>query len=156
MFVWRRRAIRAALDAHAPDIIDAVATAAGEGRLATAYPTVRATSIDFAVMEPAAAAGSVVMAAMDVGWSDLGGWTALLGALGAGGLGRVVQPGESADVGPDDLVVRRSGGRLGVVTGPLAGILDADGPTAVLAAARADRPIVDALIARCSPPEIDS
>ena len=31
-------------------------------------------------MEPAARDGRVVMAAMDVGWSDIGGWTALLAA----------------------------------------------------------------------------
>ncbi len=36
-------------------------------------------------------AGRVVMGAMDVGWSDLGSWTALLAALGGVGDGRVVQ-----------------------------------------------------------------
>ena len=45
----------------------------------------RSTSIDYAVMEPAASAGLVVMGAMDVGWSDLGSWTALLEALGGVG-----------------------------------------------------------------------
>ena len=43
------------------------------------------------------ATGRVVMAAMDVGWSDLGGWTALLAAIGAGGTGRVVPAGETVD-----------------------------------------------------------
>ena len=35
-------------------------------------------SIDYAVMEGAAQNGQVVMASMDVGWSDLGSWSALL------------------------------------------------------------------------------
>jgi hypothetical protein len=43
----------------------------------------RPVSIDYAVMEGAAQSGQVVMASMDVGWSDLGSWTALLAALGA-------------------------------------------------------------------------
>ncbi len=155
MFVWRRRALRRAFDAFAPDILATIDDGLRSGDLAGAYAAVRATSIDYAVMEPAAAAGSVVMAAMDVGWSDLGGWTALLESLGAGGTGRVVQPGEAADVGPDDLVVRRRGERLALAAGPAAGILDPDGPTALLTAARPDRPIVEALIARCSPSEAD-
>ena len=52
------------------------------------------------------------MGAMDVGWSDLGSWTALLAGIGAGH-GRVVQAGETAIFGPDDLVVHASAaGRL--------------------------------------------
>ena len=54
--------------------------------LERAYESIqKAMSIDYAVMEGAARDGRVVMATMDVGWSDLGSWTALLGALGARG-----------------------------------------------------------------------
>jgi mannose-1-phosphate guanylyltransferase len=153
MFVWRRRAIRAALETHAPDVAGTIAGGLRSGRLDEAYARVRSVSIDYAVMEPAAAAGRVVMAAMDVGWSDLGGWTALLEALGARGTGRVVQPGETATAGPGDLVVRRVGGRLTLEPGPREGILDSDGPSALLTGAAADASIVEALLARCSPPE---
>jgi mannose-1-phosphate guanylyltransferase len=153
MFVWRRRAIRGALEAFAPDILEAVGGGLTRGRLKAAYDAVRATSIDFAVMEPAAAAGAVVMAAMDVGWSDLGGWTALLDALGGRSAGRVVQPGEAVDVEPDDVVVRRCAGRLVVELDQPAGILDASGPSALLRGARSERAIVEALVARCSPSE---
>jgi mannose-1-phosphate guanylyltransferase len=156
MFAWRRRAIREAFQAHAPDILTVVADGYAAGRLEAAYATVRATSIDFAVMEPAAAAGSVVMATMDVGWSDLGGWTALLEALGAHGSGRVVPAGEAADVGPDDLVVHRRDGRLLVASGSTARILDPEQPSALLVGARPDRPVVEALLARCSPSEARS
>ncbi len=139
MFLWRRRAIGAALAAYAPDILEAVTTAYRRGTLPEAYPTIRSISIDYAVMEPAAADGLVVMGAMDVGWNDLGSWTALLGALGAAGAGRVVAAGRTAECTAEDLVVRRVDGRLRVEPGPLSGILDANGPCAVLTGARASR-----------------
>ena len=52
------------------------------------------------------------MASMDVGWSDLGSWSALLEARRAG-TGAVVQAGETIEVEHDDLIVRRIGDRLG-------------------------------------------
>ena len=82
---------------------------------------------------------------MDVGWSDLGSWTALLAAIGGdrvdGATGRVVQPGETFDVGADDLVVRPAAGRLVVEAGPAiaggsGGTIVADGVWAHLAGAR--------------------
>jgi mannose-1-phosphate guanylyltransferase len=156
MFLWRRRAIRAALADFAPDILEAVAIAHRSGVLEDAYPSIRSTSIDYAVMEPAARDGRVVMGAMDVGWTDLGSWSVLLSALGARGSGRVVQAGEPAEADEDDLVIRRRGGRLIVDSGPEQGILDAHGPSALLAGARVDRPIVEALLARVAHQEARS
>lgn len=148
MFLWRRRAIRAALGEFAPDVIAAVDSAYRAGSLAAAYPSIRSTSVDYAVMERAAASGRVVMAAMDVGWSDLGGWAALLAGLGCPGSGRVVQAGEAVEAGASDLVVRRRDGRLVLDPGPLGGILDPDGPSALLVGAASGRPIVMDLIER--------
>ena len=96
IFLWRRRAILTALEADAADISGMVAAGLRGGRLDAAYGEVRATSIDYAIMEPAAEAGRVVMATADVGWSDLGGWTALLAALGSRASGSVVQAGQAA------------------------------------------------------------
>ena len=96
-------------------------------------------------MESAAADHRVVMGAMDVGWSDLGSWTALLAAIAGdhvdGATGRVVQTGDSVEVGPDDLVVRSAGGHLVVEAGPAiaagaGGSIVADGVWAHLAGAR--------------------
>ena len=64
-----------------------------EVALSMVYERVQAISIDHAVMEGAATDRRVVMGAMSVGWSDLGGWTAILGGLGVHGDGVVVQPG---------------------------------------------------------------
>ena len=95
-----------------------------------AYESIqRAVSIDHAVMEGAARNGSVVMGSMDVGWSDLGSWSALLAAIGARGTGAVVQAGETAEVDADDLVVRRVDGRLGVIAAPERGSITATHPS---------------------------
>ena len=115
-------------------------------RLDDAYAGIRATSIDYAVMEPASEAGLVRVLPLDVGWSDLGSWTVLLEALGGVGTGRVVQPGEAAEAGPDDLVVERIDGRLVLDDGPR-GIL-AETPVALLSGARPARDVVDALLER--------
>jgi hypothetical protein len=93
------------------------------------------------------------MGSMDVGWSDLGSWTALLEALGGHGTGAVVQAGETVEVEPDDLVIRRSGGRLGVIAPLERGSMTATQPIAVLRGSAPDRGLVEALIARCSEPE---
>jgi len=157
IFAWRRDAIRAALDTWAPEVLGPIRDGAG-GDLAAAYDAVApaARSIDYAVMEPAAARGLVkVVQAGGVGWSDLGGWSALLEALGAAGTGRVVQAGDPADVGADDLVVARVKGALDLSDGPRHGILDPRGPTAVLESARPDRPVVEALLHRVTRAEGD-
>jgi mannose-1-phosphate guanylyltransferase/mannose-1-phosphate guanylyltransferase/mannose-6-phosphate isomerase len=148
IFLWRRRAIIDALRAYAPDILATIREGVAADDLSRAYERVRATPIDRAVMEPAAAAGLVVMARADVGWSDLGSWTALLARLDARGTGRVLPAGEAASIGPGDLAIERVAGRLVLRDGPR-GILG-DGPVALLEGAAADRAIVEALIARAS------
>ena len=170
IFAWRRDAIRDALGTWAPEILGPVqaavggdlarsALAAAPEALAAAYAALApvARSIDYAVLEPAAAQGRVrVVQAGGVGWSDLGGWTALLQALGAAGIGRVVQAGDPADVGADDLIVLRlADGALALSAGPRHGILDSRGPAAVLATARPDRPVVEALLHRVTRAEGD-
>ena len=148
IFVARRRTMRAAFTAHAPRIIGRIERGLATGDLGSAYGELGATSVDYAVMEKAAHAHEVVMVGMDVPWSDLGSWGALLEALGAPGVeGRVVQPGESAEVGAMDLAVRRRDGRLVVEGGP-GTIAGEPGPTALLGGAAAHRAIVVALVQR--------
>ena len=118
-----------------------------------AYEQLKPVSIDYAVMESAARNGQVVMASMDVGWSDLGSWTSLLAAIGAPGEGAVVQAGETVTVDDGDLVVRRVDGRLGVIVPPERGSMTAAQPIAVLRGAAPDIGLVQALIHRCDGPE---
>jgi mannose-1-phosphate guanylyltransferase len=148
IFLWRRETIRASLERHT-GLLTLIGTVAGSRTgLEAAYAQLKATSIDRAVMEGAASDGRVVMAAMDVGWSDLGGWSALLAAVGATGSGRVIPAGTPAEAGPEDLIVERVDGRLVVSAGPRA-ILAAS-PTALLAGAATTRPAVEALVDRVS------
>jgi mannose-1-phosphate guanylyltransferase len=151
IFVWRRRAIRAALERYTGLLQTLGPFVSSPAGLETAYEMIRKQlSIDYAVMEAAARDGRVVMAAMDVGWSDLGSWTALLGAIGAGGSGAVVQPGETIAVSVDDLVVRRSGTRVSAVAPLEGGSMTAVQPIAVLRGARSSAAQIDRLLSRCS------
>jgi mannose-1-phosphate guanylyltransferase len=156
MFLWRRRAIRAALERFAPGVIDAVAGGLRQHDLSRAYDAIEGRSIDYAVMEPAAAAGAVTMAALDTGWTDVGTWPALLTVLGARGIeGGVIETGEAIETTPDDLVIRRADGIL-VVEAASGGTIRASQPTAVLRGARDARPTVQLLLERCSAAEIRS
>ncbi|MHB8459347.1 MAG: sugar phosphate nucleotidyltransferase [Candidatus Limnocylindrales bacterium] len=153
IFLWRRSSIRFALERYTA-LLTAIAPAVrSPAALAAAYDRLTPISIDYAVMEGAARDDRVVMAAMDVGWSDLGGWPALLAALGGRATGRVVPPGEAVALGPDDLLIERRDRRLAVVDGPRGSISTA--PTALLAGAAPDRSIVDALIERVSAQEVN-
>ncbi len=149
IFLWQRGAVRAALRTFVPDVFDAVDAAHATGTLREAYPAIRSTSIDYAVMEPAARAGRVVMGAMDVGWSDLGTWTALLGALGAPGSGSVVESGVPYTAEPGDLVVAAAGRSWTVRPGDGRATSSAT-PLALLRGAREGLPIIEALLDRCA------
>ena len=144
MFLWRRRAIRAALEKFTPLPMLIDNAVGSELALKNAYDRVTPISIDKAVMEGAANDHRVVMGAMSVGWSDLGSWTALLAAIAGdrarGASGRVVQTGDTVTAGSDDLVVHASGGHLVVepadrIAGGRDGTIVADGVWAHLAGA---------------------
>jgi mannose-1-phosphate guanylyltransferase len=152
MFLWRRRAIRGALERYTGLIQLIEPTIQAPTLLQHAYEQLKPVSIDYAVMESAARNGGVVMASMDVGWSDLGSWTSLLDGIGARGTGSVVQPGETVDVEVDDLVIRRIAGRLGVVAPLGRGSMTATQPIAVLRGTAPDLGRIEALIERCAEP----
>jgi mannose-1-phosphate guanylyltransferase len=85
MFVWRARTLLDALVEHLPVTATAlervVATQPGPARdavLDELFPTLPKISVDFAVLEPAAAApGRVLVADLDADWLDVGSWPAL-------------------------------------------------------------------------------
>jgi mannose-1-phosphate guanylyltransferase len=157
MFAWRRGAIRAAIEKYTP-LMTLIEPALGsELAMAAAYDRMTPISIDRAVMEGAAADHHVVMGSMDVGWSDLGSWSALLKALaggdGGGATGRVVQAGESIEIEPDDLLVRPVDGHL-AVEAPAGGTIVADSVWAHLAGARHLEAHVRALLDRVASQEV--
>jgi mannose-1-phosphate guanylyltransferase len=145
MFLWQRGAIREALATYSE------LPMASEAALRAAYPTLRTRSIDYEVMEPAARDGRVLMASMDVGWIDIGGWTALLEEIGAHGVGRVAEAGEAVELAAGDLLVRGGASGLDLTPGP--GTIAVDAPSAVLTGSGDDRRIVQALLDRVAAAE---
>jgi mannose-1-phosphate guanylyltransferase len=152
MFLWRRRAIRAALEKYTPLPMLLETALGSEVALNGAYERIQPLSIDHAVMEGAARDHRVVMAALDVGWSDLGGWPALLDALGVRVDGGVVAPGQAAETTEDDLLVQSDASGL-VVRQAQAGTMTSERPVALLRGARDAQPIVQALLDRCAAAE---
>jgi mannose-1-phosphate guanylyltransferase len=150
MFAWRRGVIRAALEEYTPLMTVIGPALHSDVALAGAYERLQPMSIDRAVMESAARDHRVLMGTLDVGWSDVGSWGALLGALGIPGIeARVLQPGESVRAAADDLVVERKGDRLLAVPGADATITAYE-TIALLRGARRFEAQVDDLLARCS------
>ena len=81
MFIWKASLILKKLQENTPDIYEALAEI-GEAVnkanynevLYRVYPEIRKISIDYAVMEPCAAQGEVLVIPGDCGWNDVGSW----------------------------------------------------------------------------------
>ncbi|WP_280790921.1 sugar phosphate nucleotidyltransferase [Blastococcus sp. TF02A_35] len=114
MFVWRARTVLDALADHLPATAEGlarvVAAPAGAERdavLAEVFPRLPKISVDYAVLEPAAAEpGRVLVADLDVDWLDVGSWPAL---------GRVL-PSDDAGNAQRGMVVQVDGERNVVVS----------------------------------------
>jgi mannose-1-phosphate guanylyltransferase len=142
IFAGRRSTFVRLLERHALDVFGPVREAAGDpDRLRTIYPTLRETSFDYAVAEPAGRDGDIVVVGMDVGWSDLGSWAALLTILAGqaakdgGQDASVVRRGRAEDLDSRDVLVESAGDRL-VVTIGLRDTIVVDTPDVVLVCAR--------------------
>jgi mannose-1-phosphate guanylyltransferase len=99
MFVWRAQTVLDALADHLPQTAEGlrriVAAEPGPARdavLAEVFPTLPKISVDYAVLEPAAAEpGRVLVADLDVDWLDVGSWPALAHTLDSDGAGNAVR-----------------------------------------------------------------
>jgi mannose-1-phosphate guanylyltransferase/mannose-6-phosphate isomerase len=135
IFVAQRSTFVRLLERHASDILEPIRATVRDGQgLDAAYASLRETSFDYAVAEPAARDGELAVVAMDVGWSDLGSWAALLGVL-AREDGAVVRRGKAEDLDSRNVLVESAGGRL-VVTIGLRDTIVVDTPDVVLVCAR--------------------
>jgi len=119
MFVWRvdvfldeLRQQQPALHAGLVRIAEAWGTNRQEEILGSVWSTLPKVSVDYGVMEGAAARGRVGAVPGDFGWYDVGDWDTLAGLLPASSQGNVVLGPSSAHVGLDTdntVVVSRSG-----------------------------------------------
>ncbi len=94
MFIWRTDVMLKALNECAPDmgsLCEAVSEASTEEEtqavLQRVYPSLRAISIDYAVMEHL---GNIVMARGQFGWDDVGSWPSVAGHFSADLDGNVI------------------------------------------------------------------
>ncbi|KQS73413.1 mannose-1-phosphate guanylyltransferase [Modestobacter sp. Leaf380] len=96
MFVWRAQTVLDALADHLPESAEGlrriVAAEDREAVLAEVFPTLPKISVDYAVLEPAAAEpGRVLVVDLDVDWLDVGSWPALAGTLDTDEAGNAVR-----------------------------------------------------------------
>lgn len=81
MFIWKASLILRKIEEYTPEIYkdlitigDAMNTPQEQEVLHEVYPNIRKISIDYAVMEPSAAKGDVLVIPGDCGWNDVGSW----------------------------------------------------------------------------------
>ena len=77
IFVWNIQTIMNAIRKYKQTIATDMDTIIENDDVQTIFPQCEKISIDFAVMEPAAADGLVYTHPADLGWSDLGNWQSL-------------------------------------------------------------------------------
>ena len=77
IFVWNIETITECITKYKPNIAADMDMIAETGDVERIFPLCEKISIDFAVMEPAAADGLVYTHPADFGWSDLGNWASL-------------------------------------------------------------------------------
>ncbi len=161
IFVWQRSSVLGGLERHSPDIDRPIRdwlASAHHGALvgwpgsamADVYAGLRATSIDYALLEPASLEAQVAVVPAAIGWSDLGSWSALRDHRG--GRGRPViseePPARVIEIDGRGVFVHAAGGRLVAVVG-LDDIVVVDTPDALLVstaeAAQDVRKVVDRL-----------
>lgn len=95
MFIWRIDAILGEMERQMPALyhqLEYIASALGspyqEERLSEVWPQITKQTIDFGVMEHAR---QVAVIPVEIGWSDIGSWAALLDLLPAGDNGNVLR-----------------------------------------------------------------
>ena len=87
IFVWNVETITGCISKYKPGIAENMDKIVATGNVEAIFPQCEKISIDYAVMEPAAAEGLVYTHPGDFGWSDLGNWASLHGKLAHDGGG---------------------------------------------------------------------
>lgn len=77
IFVWNINTITDSLRRYKPGLAQDMEWMLSTGKVDEIFPKCEKISIDYAVMEPAAADGKVYTYPADFGWSDLGNWQSL-------------------------------------------------------------------------------
>ena len=150
MFIWRADRLLAEFRAQLPDVNaalarigDALATREANRTLAEVWPGIRKISIDFGIMEHA---DRVSVIPVEIGWSDIGSWGALLDVLAHDEQGNVCVGGVLLAADTQGCYVR-SDNRL-IATIGLDDIIIVDTPDVLLVCPRARAEEVKDLVGR--------
>jgi len=150
MFIWRADRLMAEFRAQLPDahavllrIGAALATPDVARVLAGAWPDIRKVSIDFGIMEHAS---DVSVIPVDIGWSDIGSWGALLDVLPGDAQGNVCVDGDLLALDTRGTYAR-SDGRL-IATVGLEDVIIVDTPGVLLVCPRSRAEEVKDLVGR--------
>jgi mannose-1-phosphate guanylyltransferase len=146
MFVWTVEAFLAELARQQPElhagltkIVEAWDTPRREAVLGEVWPTLPKISVDYAVMEGAAAASRVATVQCDLGWTDVGDFNALGEVLPADATGNVVITGDGTGdtlvLDSHDMVLVPRSGRMIAALG-VSDLIVVDTPDAVLVCPR--------------------
>jgi mannose-1-phosphate guanylyltransferase len=146
MFVWTVEAFLAELARQQPElhsglrkIVEAWDGPRREAVLGEVWPTLPKISVDYAVMEGAAAASRVATVQCDLGWTDVGDFHALGEVLPADATGNVVITGDGAGetlmLDSHDMVLVPRSGRMVAALG-VSDLIVVDTPDAVLVCPR--------------------
>jgi mannose-1-phosphate guanylyltransferase len=134
MFVWQIGRIMAEFARQMPEFyaqLETVGAALGTPRqadvLAEVWPNVRKETIDYGIMEGAA---DVVVIPVDIGWADIGDWSAVYHLHEADAAGNVVVGAEHIGVGTGASFIR--GGRRLIATIGLQDVIIIDTEDALL------------------------
>lgn len=151
MFIWKASTMAAAFAAHAPEfsgLIDAVAAAPDvEAVMAVRYPAIRATSVDYAVMEKAT---NILVARCAFTWDDVGGWNAIAAHFPADARGNV-RLGKTAVYDAGNNIIVSDDAHVTAVVG-LENVVVVHTPHATLVCARDRAQDVKQLVRSCFPP----
>ena len=151
MFIWRASVMERAFAAHAADIGAVIGAVAGARSVSAVlrclYPTLRATSVDYAVMEKAS---PILVAKSEFKWDDVGSWTAVANQFPRDAVGNTCL-GRTALLDTRDTVIVSDGDHL-VATIGLDGLVVVQTPTATLVCAKNRVQDIKRLLSAVSPP----
>lgn len=121
MFVWKASVILEKFKVYIPDIYadvekigDAMGTESEKDVIEAVYPNIRKISIDYAIMEPSAAKGDVLVVPGEFGWNDVGSWDMMDVLHDPDGQGNVLV-GDAVAVDVSNTVIYSSGRTVAAV-----------------------------------------
>lgn len=121
MFVWKASTILEKFQTYIPDIYadlekigNAMQTESEKAVIEEVYPNIRKISIDYAIMEPSASRGDVLVIPGEFGWNDVGSWDMMDVLHNPDEKGNVLV-GNALAIDATDTVVYSSGRTVAVV-----------------------------------------